>query len=177
MLSYHGLRWRHFGAASGLDGGALAPAGSCAPGIRKLRLECTWSPFWNLFVSPRRGGRGEVGRGEGGGQEGLAIGRSSQRQRCRAEGEPGHPRSADRTRLYPLYRVSPLTGQSSRSIHRRIASQHRWLLGLIRRDTRKILVSYTLSMRRSYVTIYMYVVPRILFHVITIIDRLCLIDC
>jgi len=43
----------------------MAPAASCAPGIRKLRLECTWSPFWNLFVSPRRGGRGEVGRGEG----------------------------------------------------------------------------------------------------------------
>lgn len=27
---------------------SLPPAASCVPGIRKLRLECTWSPFWNL---------------------------------------------------------------------------------------------------------------------------------
>lgn len=31
--------------------GDSPPAASCKPGIRKLRLECTWSPFWNLAVS------------------------------------------------------------------------------------------------------------------------------
>lgn len=30
--------------------GAPAPATTCLPGIWKLRLECTWSPFWNLIA-------------------------------------------------------------------------------------------------------------------------------
>lgn len=25
-------------------------AATCVPGVRKLRLECTWSPFWNFVV-------------------------------------------------------------------------------------------------------------------------------